>query len=82
MNATLPPLPAPAIEASPEFAELGGTFGALFTLDQLRAYGAACAAAEREACANECERRHANGNRAHTHADECAAAIRARKDTE
>lgn len=33
---------------------------------------------EREACAQECEARHANGNRKHTHADECADAIRAR----
>lgn len=37
-------------------------------------------AEEREACALVCESRHANGNRAYTHPDECAAAIRARKD--
>ena len=43
---------------------------ALFTADQLRAYGAACAAAEREACAQMCE------------AEECdflARSIRARE---
>ena len=32
--------------------------------------------AAREACAKECESRHANGNRKYTHADECAAGIR------
>jgi len=37
-------------------------------------------AEEREACAKVCESRHANGNRAYTHPDECTAAIRARKD--
>ena len=37
-------------------------------------------AEEREACALVCESRHANGNRAYTHPDECTAAIRARKD--
>ena len=37
-------------------------------------------AGEREACALECESRQVNGNRTHTHPDECAAAIRARKD--
>lgn len=33
-----------------------------------------------EECAKECEARHNNGNRKYTHADECAAAIRAMKD--
>ena len=36
-------------------------------------------AEEREACALVCESRHANGNRAYTHPDECTAAIRARE---
>ena len=35
---------------------------------------------EREACANVCESKHANGTRKYTHADECAEAIRARGD--
>lgn len=38
-------------------------------------------AEEREACALECESRQANGNRTHTHPDECAEAIRARSNT-
>ena len=42
----------------------------IYTADQMRAYGAACAAAEREACARVCDER--------VHADKCAAAIRAR----
>lgn len=78
MTATLPPLPVPAIEASGEFAELGGTFGALFTLDQLRAYGAACAAAEREACAKACESLVDLEDNTCDEAERCAAAIRAR----
>lgn len=49
--------------------------------DQLRAQLAKAVAEEREACALECESRQANGNRTHTHPDECAAAIRARSNT-
>lgn len=41
---------------------------------------AKAAAEEREACALECESRQVNGNRTHTHPDECAAAIRARSN--
>ena len=44
---TLPPLPAP--HATSFYAN------PLFTDDQMRAYGEACAAAEREACAKLCE---------------------------
>jgi hypothetical protein len=72
MTATLPPLPK---------ATLNDGQNLFFTEAVLRAFVAEAVAAEREQCALECERRHANGNRAHTHADECAAAIRARKDT-
>ena len=49
--------------------------------DQLRAQLSKAVAEEREACALECESRQANGNRTHTHPDECAAAIRARSNT-
>jgi hypothetical protein len=48
--------------------------------DQLRAQLDQAVAEEREACAFECESRQANGNRTHTHPDECAAAIRARSN--
>lgn len=45
---------------------------------ELERFAALVAAAEREACAAECEARHANGSRKHTHPDDCAAAIRER----
>lgn len=48
----------------------------------LRAQLAKAVAEEREACALECESRQVNGNRTHTHPDECAAAIRARSKHE
>lgn len=50
-------------------------------IDSLRAQLAKAVAEEREACALECESRQANGNRTHTHPDECASAIRARSNT-
>ena len=49
--------------------------------DAWRAQLSKAVAEEREACALECESRQANGNRTHTHPDECAAAIRARSNT-
>jgi len=41
---------------------------------------AAVADRERERCATECERRHANGNFAHDTREDCALAIRALGD--
>lgn len=49
--------------------------------DAWRAQLSKAVAEEREACAKVCESRQANGNRTHTHPDECAAAIRARSNT-
>ena len=59
---TLPPLPEPWVIDSEE----AGTDHSgesiyqdvpLFTSDQMRTYGAACAAAERERCAEMCEKK-------------------------
>jgi len=52
----------------------------MFSADQMRAYGEACAAAEREACAKVCDVEAAHSGVAHTGRvlNGCAAAIRAR----
>ncbi len=63
----------------------------LFTAEQMRAYGQACAEAEREACARVCDekaRRNFPWGSEHSHiyhaqadwAKQCATAIRARKE--
>jgi len=85
MTATLPPLPVPAgalFVGSGACAPLSG-----WSVDQVRAYGAACAAAEREQCAALLDAIAADYEKAHSFfernaADYCAGAIRARKDTE
>ena len=61
MTDDLPPLPEPAYEAY------------YYTADQLRAYGAACAAEQRELDARICDRFAARD----MHPAECAGAIRA-----
>ena len=65
MSATLPPLPEPTCM----------TCGVGYSEEVLRAYGAECARAEREACALLCA---AEGT---YHARAIAAAIRARSET-
>ena len=50
-------------------------------VDALAKLCALAVAKEREECAKVCESRQVNGNRTHTHPDECAAAIRARGET-
>ena len=52
----------------------------LFTADQMRAYGAACAAAERERCAKLVESHPTNGDAVQGWFDLLAAAIRALTD--
>lgn len=58
--------------------EAGASFE---TAESMFRFAAIVAAAEREACAAICESTHANGTRKYTHADECAAAIRARGES-
>ena len=48
------------------------------TPEELQRFAILVAAAEREACAQTCEERHANGNYQHDTRHECAEAIRAR----
>lgn len=84
MTATQPPLPVPAgaLFIGPgACAPLSG-----WSVDQVRAYGVACAAAEREACAALLDAIAADYEKAHSFfernaADYCATALRAPKDT-
>ena len=66
------PLPKPDLEDHPH--ELWGqnVCSDFVTVEKMRAYGKACAAAERELCANVCDRFYAFG----MNAAECADAIR------
>lgn len=85
MTTALPSLPVPAIEPSKEFAGLGGTFGALYIADQMRAYATEAIKAEREACAELLDRIAADFEKASSFfernaVDYCATAIRERKD--
>ena len=98
--AELPPLPEPAYQWIDDYYDGWWCMNAVpddrystldtFTAEQMRAYGLACALAEREACAKLCETMKTmhNGTRnegrppydddADTALDEAAAAIRAR----
>jgi hypothetical protein len=89
MQITPPPMPEPegtfvVLGRSEAWDERTGQF----TADQLHARDAQWLAivkeavlAEREACAAECESRHANTNYRHDTRHECAAAIRSRSTT-
>ena len=70
---TLPPLPEPTGSQWLDWDDKSSTYEALYTADQMIAYGAACAAAERERCAQVCDE-HASSEGI---AQKCAAAIRA-----
>lgn len=50
--------------------------GDYFTVDQLRTYGEAVAAAVAKRCADLCEEKHANGNWKRDTREDCADAIR------
>jgi len=80
---TLPPLPRPAHEQVEEYSGIAMNkvvVTPLFTADQMRAYGAACAAAERERCAKLVESHPTNGDAVQGWFDLLAAAIRALTD--
>lgn len=86
---TLPPLPEPLVMVNRygQGASTSDGDGGLFTAEQMQAYAAAAVAAEREACAKLCDPALVEsmdiGGPVRTfwvQPENCAAAIRARKD--
>lgn len=72
----LPEPPAPDTHCWDDDARLDVWSHSAYQLNQ---YGAECYRKALEDAAVKCEERHANGNRKHTHADECVEAIRGMK---
>ena len=79
---TLPPLPEAAHEQGEDYSGIAVNkvvVTPLFTADQMRAYGAACAAAERERIAAWLDAEHEKRKHLDNHAAFYAAAIRAQE---
>ena len=74
---TMPPLPEPIVPASALVESASGVFAAMYCAEQMHAYGAACAAQEREAIAEMLDEEQRQ-DRWNNHAGVFARMVRAR----